>query len=773
MKKDGFTEGHTTSSRETARSLRAEAETKIKAVELDEVKSLSADELSGMFHELRVHQVELQMQNEELRIAQQELEASRQRYVDLYEFAPVGYCTLSREGLVLESNLTLATMLAIDGSSLTRRMLSDFVAPEDLDRYYYHRRLLFEAGEPQRFEIRMKRNDSEFFWAFLDSALPRGMEPKVGCRVVITDITARKGAEEELTAYREGLEELVRVRTSALEEANARLEAEVTTRTRAEKALEKARDGLEDRVRERTAELRKSEKLALRQKTEIDVYYDSSPIGLCVLDRDLRYLRINRRLADLNGRPPEAHIGRTVREVLPPPLADQVEPLFRRVIETGAPIRDIEYVEDTPQQAGFRNTWLETFNPLFDRSGKVIGVTVAVQDITELRKLEGQLSQAQKMEALGALAGGIAHDFNNILAAMIGFTELVRDRLPEGSLEGRHTAKILAAGARGRDLVRQILTFSRQTSLKKQSLNLSNIVRESVKFLRASTPSTITLTTHVGSDSGRVLGDPVQIQRVLMNLVTNAVYALRDTGGTITITLSRAEISSPAGNPGDIEPGRYVRLTVRDTGAGIPAHIVDRIFDPFFTTKQVGEGTGLGLSVVLGIVKQSNGYVTVESEPGKGAAFDVYFPVIDSDEKPALAEGTVVPTGTERILLVDDEEALAETGKKLLDELGYAVTSRTGSRAALALFRLDPGQFDLVITDQTMPEMTGTQLAHELLAIKPDIPVILCTGFSEAVTEEVAKAARIRAFVMKPFTKLEIARIIRRVLAEQGPLPTG
>ena len=282
---------------------------------------------------------------------------------------------------------------------------------------------------------------------------------------------------------------------------------------------------------------------------------------------------------------------------------------------------------------------------------------------------------------------------------------------------------------------------------------------------RITIPSTISIRVNVESESGLVLADPVQIQQVLTNLCTNAAHAMREKGGTLDIALSDFSVAPSNGDPHGIAPGLYMRLTVRDTGVGIPREIVDKIFDPFFTTKKVGEGTGLGLSVAMGIVKQSQGYITVESEPGRGSTFTVYFPKVA--EKP-IADAPVsdepIPTGSERILFVDDETPLVLMGEALLAELGYEVTSRTSSREALDLLKQDPSRFDLVITDQTMPDVTGVELAREILAIRPELPVILCTGFSHLVDADSAKAVGIRAFVMKPLTKGEIARTMRKVL---------
>jgi CheY-like chemotaxis protein len=284
-----------------------------------------------------------------------------------------------------------------------------------------------------------------------------------------------------------------------------------------------------------------------------------------------------------------------------------------------------------------------------------------------------------------------------------------------------------------------------------------------VKLIRATTPSTISVRVNASSEA-LILGDPTQIQQVLMNLCTNAAYAMHEKGGTLDIELSGHDVSSSNGDPHGIAPGQYVKLIVRDRGTGMSADIMDKIFDPFFTTKKLGEGTGLGLSVVHGIVKQHDGHITVISEPGRGSTFTVYFPRITGDLEADALHGDEIPTGSERILFVDDEEALVEMGEDILAELGYDVTSRMNGREALALLKSDPARFDLVVTDQTMPEMTGIDLAGEILTIRTDMPIIMCTGFSHIVDADKAHAAGIKAFAMKPLTKREIAKTIRKVL---------
>ena len=312
-----------------------------------------------------------------------------------------------------------------------------------------------------------------------------------------------------------------------------------------------------------------------------------------------------------------------------------------------------------------------------------------------------------------------------------------------------------------------MLTFSRKTEQEKKPLPVSSIVKETVRLIRATTPATIGIGVDASSKA-LILADPTQIEQVVMNLCTNAAHAMRETGGTLDIQVTDHSVSQSDVGPDGIVPGLYARLIVRDTGIGIPADIIEKIFDPFFTTKKLGEGTGLGLSVVHGIVKQHDGYITVESEPGKGATFTVYFPRIRGDLETVALHEEEIPRGSERILFVDDEEALVEMGEDILTELGYDVTSRTNGREALTLLKEDPSGFDLVITDQTMPEMTGIELAGAILSLRADMPIIMCTGFSYMVDADKAKAAGIKAFTMKPLTKREIAKTIRKVLDDYG-----
>jgi len=383
----------------------------------------------------------------------------------------------------------------------------------------------------------------------------------------------------------------------------------------------------------------------------------------------------------------------------------------------------------------------------------------------EKKEIETQLYQAQKMEAIGTLAGGIAHDFNNILQSIMLNTELaLLEDGPQGSGHCR-MEDVLKASKRATDLVKQILLFSRQSEIETKPLQINLILKEAIKMLRSSLPSTIDIRQEISQGWELVMADPTRLQQIIMNLTTNAAHAMREKGGTLTFTLKPVEITEDvAGQYPGLKSGAYMKLMVSDTGHGIDPSIIDRIFDPFFTTKDRGEGTGLGLAVALGVVKDLGGVITVKSEPDRGSTFSVFFPRIERKILQKTEEVKPLKKGREIILLVDDEKGLVDAHTEAFTRLGYQVVSRYSSIDALEAFRAQPGKFDIVITDQTMPRMTGLQLARELISIRPDIPVILCTGFSDLVTEEEARLIGIKRFIMKPVILRELSEVVRNVL---------
>jgi len=390
-----------------------------------------------------------------------------------------------------------------------------------------------------------------------------------------------------------------------------------------------------------------------------------------------------------------------------------------------------------------------------------------------LANSERQLQQVMKLQAIGTLAGGIAHDFNNILFPIVGYTELTMDDIPEDSQARQNLEEILKATSRAKELVQQILTFSRQNGQERKPLKVQSLIKEAVKLLRATIPSSIEIECNVDEFCGLIKGDPTQIHQIIMNLCTNAYHAMQETGGKLEVGLKETDISyEQSVERVGMKVGKHIELLVKDSGHGMDPQVRERIFEPYYTTKKQGKGTGLGLSVIHGIVKNHGGDITVSSQPGKGSSFKVYLPIIEEvEEEPQTDEPLIEINGKERILLIDDEQQIIDIERQILERLGYIVTSTTDSQEALEEFAAQPDHFDLVITDMTMPKMTGDQLAQRIMDIKPQIPVILCTGFNETISEEKALAMGIDKFVMKPVVKEELASTIRKVLDNRHALP--
>ncbi|MBF0467977.1 MAG: response regulator [Desulfamplus sp.] len=572
-----------------------------------------------------------------------------------------------------------------------------------------------------------------------------------------------------------------------------------------------------------------------RSNTLLNAVMNGTTDMIFIKDRKGRYIMANPSVCKAFGKTMDELILNRSKDVLPFETAESIEKADSVVLETG---RNIMSEIKMPAPDEKTQWWLTNKSPYRDTDGNIIGIIGIARDITEhkvaeqeRKKLELQLRQAQKMDAIGTLAAGVAHDFNNILSAIQGYSEMVMYELPEFSSEKMSLEKVLYACHRAKQLIRQILTFSRTSSDDNLSeLDMHDIVQEAVQLIRASTPTTIEIDTDISQDCGTALGDPTQIYQVIMNICTNAAHAMDEKGGVMTVSLKAEELKrsflngySMNGNP--VKPGRYITLSVQDTGKGIAPENMDRIFDPYFTTKPPGKGSGMGLAVAHGIVKNSGGTITVKSSPGKGTAFKIWFPriqkqlhtmgslessakgdikvstetgITDTTEldiiqtsdgsqacfdiapkergqtdipvKDSVATDILkrdkdgVPVGDEHILVVDDEPDMVEITTHRLENLGYRITGMTSSHDALVMFEAMPHKFDLLITDQTMPKLTGIELAQKVMSIRPEMPVILCTGYSAKVNSQKAQELGIREFLTKPVEYRELAFAVRRVL---------
>lgn len=492
---------------------------------------------------------------------------------------------------------------------------------------------------------------------------------------------------------------------------------------------------------------------------QLDSIINSMPSMLIGVDIEGRVTLWNNKAAEYFGLSQAGALGKSVSEVMAE-FKDELAPI-KKSIDSQTYYSSLCSIT-TPES--ITKHFEVTFFPLqFSMKSAVI----RLDDISDRVMMEESLTQAQKMESLGTLAGGIAHDFNNILSAIYGYAELVQRKLEPGTSSYEMQSQLLKAADRARGLVEQILLFSRQTEHRKQLVEPHLIFKEALKLLRSSIPKTIEIQHNISKSCGSILADPTQIHQIIMNLCTNSYHAMRHEGGTLSVTLSEVGLSEGeiTSRTLEIEPGNYLKLVVSDTGHGMEQETLAKVFDPFFTTKATGEGTGLGLSVVHGIVTSSKGHITVNSEVGSGTTVEILLPLADSQENlVAMQEEDSLPKGSEHILLVDDEESILDTTRMMLVNLGYQVTNISSGVQALDLFQATPGTFDLIITDMTMPQMTGLELTRNIFSIRPEVPVIMCTGFSELINKEQAYSIGIKGFLTKPVLSGILARTVRDAL---------
>lgn len=501
--------------------------------------------------------------------------------------------------------------------------------------------------------------------------------------------------------------------------------------------------------------------------------YDNMGAGVAICDspdngQSFIFRDVNQACLKYIQRHKDAIIGRDIRDLFPGIDALGLIDVFKRVWASGIPERwpASQYKDDRI------DAWVESYVCKLS-SGELVAIC---EDVTAKRqsqeaqaRMEKQIQDAQKLESIGVLAGGIAHDFNNILFPITGMAELLMEDLPEGSLEHESAAEIHQAAKRAGDLVKQILSFSHRAEHKKMATRIQQMLKEIVKLVRSTIPSTIDIVYEIENDCGPVMADSTQLHQVAMNLITNAYHAMETKGGRMMIGLKQIILDETEKSEVALPPGQYARFSVSDTGCGIDPAVMDNIFEPYFTTKGQGKGTGLGLSVVYGIVKDHQGDIRVTSCPGRGTTMDLFFPVLDCEAFDEVREQSPVKgQGNERIMVVDDEVRVASLEKRILERFGYCVTSFTSSADALEAFSRSPEAFDLVVTDITMPGMTGDRLACKLIAIRPQIKIIACTGFSERVDHEQISEMGIQGLLMKPISHSEMIRMVREVLDDEN-----
>lgn len=792
-------------------------------------------------HELEVHQIELELQNQELRAARSEAEAALESYVDLFDFAPVGYFNLSPDGSIQRVNLTGAKLLGLERERLTKRRFGLLVEEPDRQTFNHFLVRAFESGAGQSCEVALETQDHPSLIVHLRGTATS--DRKI-CRVVMTDITESKRSAAALLDNATFTDDVLNSLSDhvvvldqqgaiiAVNEAWRRFakdngapatdylgtnylqvcsnsvlspEAEGAGQTEAgiRAVLERhlptftleypcdsptqsrwfrlhvaplsgerhgvvvAHHDITETKKAAEAEKRSMEALQLSER-RFKALFDQAPMGVALADvATSRFVQVNPRYCEITGYD-QAELEQLTFAAIthPEDVAhdhSMVEKL--RAGELREYSREKRYVRKDRTER-----WVSlTVSAMWTPEESPDYLVVIVQDITDRKFLEEQVRQSQKMEAIGTLAGGIAHDFNNILAAISGYTELSLLVLEGNASVRENLGAVLKGTSRATSLVRQILAFSRQQVSTRESLSLAPIMAECLVLLRATIPTSIEFETSLAPEAPRVLADATHLHQILMNLGANAWHAMRDQPGLLQVKLERIEVDADlAAQQSRLHPGVYARISVRDTGIGMDQATLSRIFDPFFTTKPIGEGTGLGLAVVHGIMDNHDGAVMVKSCPGAGTEFQLYFPEKASEATAQeITSAGEIPRGRgERILVVDDENMLLVMNQMALEALGYVVDVTTNPKEALDWVRAEPQRFALVLTDQTMPGMTGLVFAARLHSIRPGLPIILTTGYMAPMTPEQHKAAGICQVLPKPATMQALALAVQSALAE-------
>jgi PAS domain S-box-containing protein len=670
---------------------------------------LSLDDAKQLLHSLRVHQIELELQNEELRQAQVALEASRERYFDLYDLAPVGYFTLDESGVIVEANLTGAALLGVERGTLTTTHFSRFVVKDDADEFYLHRKQLLKTGAPQSFQLRFSRPDGTVFFGSIESARSdhEGDAPVI--RLLLSDISERKALEEKLRYSQNLLQTAGRIA----------------------------------RMGGWTVHLPSNELHWTDEIYEILAF----PAGAAPkLDAALL--------------------------LYPPAARELISRALRACARDGTPFDlEVEIYTATRRKLSVRAIG----QAMRGNDGRITAIEGAFQDITARKlseemhaSLEAQLRESQKMEAIGTLAGGIAHDFNNLLGTILGNSELARQDSGRNWQALISLDEIQKAAHHGKDLVQQILSFSRRNPTLRRAISLAPVVEESVRLLGATLSGGMTVDYLCVSDPPAVLADPTQVKQVILNVGVNAANAMKARPGAISMILEGVTLDAESARPNlNLRPGHYARISVIDTGHGMDMKTQRRIFEPFFTTKPPGEGTGLGLAVAHGIMQTHEGAIVVHSEVGRGSKFELYFPCATSSAEalvPVEVAGPAAEGRGRHILYLDDDEAQVFMFKRLLERWGYHVFPYHEQREALAAVLSGDPRFDLVVTDFNMPGLSGLDIAQAMRDAQPDLPVIMVSGYVNDELRRAAAAAGVSELLSKPHDIEEFRDAVHRLV---------
>ncbi len=679
------------------------------------------------------------------KLAEQRLRESEERFRIMADSSPLVIWVMNARGGIEFVNSTFREFFGVEMEQVLGAKWQPLIHPDDVGGYLGAYMRAVEERKPFHARARVRRADRA--WRWIESFGAPWTSPEgdlMGYVGSSLDITERVQSDMNLRTYRDRLEDMVRDRTKELEASSERLKQEIVERRKVEDAIR-------------------------RSEEQYRLVVENANEGI-VIAQDGRFRLVNPKLAEILGYPQEELISKYFNDFIHPEDRQMVMDRHRQRMVGEAmpniyPFRVIDGEGKTRwlEINAVKITWEgrpATLNFLADITGRVL--------MEEDRKrMEAQLSQAQKIEALGTFAGGIAHDLNNILYPIIINIEMLLDDTEEGSDIHNTLNQVLGAAYRQRDLVKQILAFSRKNEQKMRPVRVGPLLQETLSLLRSSLPSTIELRSHIDADPDTVMGDSTQIQQIVLNLSKNAAESLDAQKGVIEVGLTLARLD-PAHPFQDLKPGDYLKITVRDNGRGIPPDTIDRLFEPFFTTKEVGKGIGMGLPVAHGIAKKLGGSISVDSEPGKGSLFTVYLPAMEEKHraKPGSGQKERKPGGKRAILLVDDEQIILSSMQRVLERSGYTVVSARSGQEALDLFKENPQRFQLVITDLTMPGIDGRELVKRIMATRPGTPVILNTGYGDVITEQEAKSLGIRHMLFKPPNTGELRSVIHRVLDE-------